>query len=139
MCPAEGSVYPTLPLPTGLGVAACAGLHPSPAPCPAPCHFQEAPKRKRLDEYDLEYDKGRTKKVKSKRQSGEEGGGVQGADFDAAWQQKQHSGVKTELRGNRKRRSQEFKRQQQQGRRHSGGRGSFGGGGGRGRHGRGRR
>ncbi|KAI7838812.1 hypothetical protein COHA_007427 [Chlorella ohadii] len=104
---------------------------------------QDAPKRKRLDEYDLEYDKGRTKKVKSKRQSGGDGGGdgVQGADFDAAWQQKQHSGVKTELRGNRKRRSQDFKRQQQQqqGRRHSGGRGrpSFGGRGGR--HGRGRR
>lgn len=111
---------------------------------------QDAPKRKRLDEYDLEYDKGRTKKVKSKRGSGEDdgsGGGVQSADFDAAWQQKQQSGVKTELRGNRKRRSQDFQRQQQQqGRRHSGGRGHGGGrgrspfGGGRGRgRGRGRR
>ncbi len=120
-------------------------MHPSCLLTPAPgliC-LQDAPKRKHLDEYDLEYDKGRTKKVKSKRQSGGDGGGdgVQGADFDAAWQQKQHSGVKTELRGNRKRRSQDFKRQQQQqqGRRHSGGRGrpSFGGRGGR--HGRGRR
>ena len=94
---------------------------------------QDAPKRKRLDEYDLEYDTGRTKKVKSKRAGAEDGGGgggVQGVDFDAAWQQKQHSGVKTELRGNRKRRSQDFQRQQQQGRRHSAGRGH---GGGRGR------
>lgn len=95
---------------------------------------QDAPKRRRQDEYDLEYDRGRTKKVRTKKGGGEEGAaaGVGSRDFDAAWQQQQLEGVQTELRGNRKRRSQGFQqhkqRLQHKQRRYSGGgRPSFGG------------
>jgi hypothetical protein len=109
--------------------------------------LQEAPKKRRRDIYDVEYDMGRTKKVRNKQQAegddGEDGGGggVDGRSFDAAWQQKQRDGVQTELRGNRKRRSEDFQQQQQ---RHSGSGGGSGrhspGGRGRGggRHGGGR-
>ncbi|KAL4424055.1 hypothetical protein ABPG75_001356 [Micractinium tetrahymenae] len=98
---------------------------------------QELPKRRRQDDYDLEYDRGKVKKVRSKPAAGE-GDGEGGADFDAAWSRKQREGVVTELRGNRKRRSADFKQQQQRrqdGRRHGGG-GGRGWGRGPGGHGR---
>lgn len=76
--------------------------------------------------------------MRSKQAAGEEGEDA-APDFDAAWSRKQREGVVTELRGNRKRRSADFKQQQQQrghgGGRHSGGRGR---GWDRGRGGRGR-
>ncbi len=104
--------------------------------------LQELPKRRRQDDYDLEYDRGKVKKVRSKPATGDGGedGGADGVDFDAAWSRKQREGVVTELRGNRKRRSADFKQQQQRGqdgRRHGigGGRG-WGRGRGRGSPGR---
>jgi hypothetical protein len=120
-------------------------MHPGPnlAFLSLPCHPQEAPKKRRVDAYDAEYDRGKTKKVRSARgdeeapDGGGGSGGVNGGDFDAAWRSKQRDGVQTELRGNRKRRSAGFQQQQQHTPRthHSGrGRHSFGGRGG-GRHG----
>jgi hypothetical protein len=112
--------------------------------------LQEAPKRRRLDEYDREYDRGRTKKVRSKRAADGGDGDSDGPTapgseaFNAAWRQKQREGVQTELRGNRRRRSAEFQQRGGGGRgrgrgpgrgggRHGGRRHSFGRGGGRGR------
>ena len=122
-CIPAGQARPQPPRPTRRCWPAC-----------LPALVQEAPKRRRLDEYDQEYDKGRTKKVRGKRGDGSgsnEGRGV-GPDLDAAWRQQQREGAQTELRGNRKRRSAQSHHEQQQqfggpASRHGGTRGGSGG------------
>lgn len=49
--------------------------------------LQAAPRRKQIDDYDMEYDTGR---VKKNRNHGTDGrtGHLDGATFDAAWQNK---------------------------------------------------
>lgn len=80
---------------------------------------QAAPKRKRPDEYDMEYDQGRVKKVRSKAAGGE-GGGAQldATAFDSTWQERQRGGGRdtnpVQLRGKKKRRQQEQQQQRAQ-------------------------
>ena len=107
--------------------------------------YRAAPGRKRNDEYDEEYDRGKTKKVRG-NPSERGGGNLDSTTFDMAFKSQQANGrPDVQLRGKKKKAAEMADRQHHQGgRQQGGGRGRGGGGrsgrggGGRGR-GRGRR
>lgn len=102
--------------------------------------YRAAPGRKQNDEYDEEYDRGKTKKVRGN--ASERGGGkLDSTSFDKAFKTQQENGrPEVQLRGKKKKAAEMADRQHNQGQRRQGGRGRGarrgGGGRGRGRGGR---
>jgi hypothetical protein len=98
----------------------------------------QAAKRKARDEWDTEYDRGKTKKVRAKAAAGEEGEGAQdgagGNKFQQAWQQQLPQKARQEAW-----RGMDGGQQRRGGGRSHGSRGSGGHRGGGGRHGGGDR
>jgi hypothetical protein len=94
---------------------------------------RSTPGRKKNDDYDEEYDRGKTKKVKGN--ASERGGGrLDSASFDKAYKTQQENGrPEVQLRGKKKKAAEMAERQYGQGQRQERGRGRGGQRGGRGR------